>query len=209
MVIDVQEIKEQLTQILSADNKSLSPKETLGMVPEANIDSEINTIGSTAALNLNSHKSTKHALLLKSNESDETYSAETWAEIVKEKLPNQISNIPVTQTKLTKQGCGYLVFPDQKSRDNAANNLKSYFNVESKDNLPKHLSLKIKICNLPEDSYSNTKDGLQQLKDDILRKNEAVRALVKDEGKQFDILFIKHDHNRNDPFAVAKVDASI
>ena len=123
-------------------------------------------------------------------------------------IPKQIPNIPVNQAKLTKQGCGYLLFPDQKSHDNAADNLKS-IKVESKENTPKLLSPKIKICGLTEDDYPNTTEGLQQLKEDIIRKNEAVCTLVETQGKQFDILFTNYDKSRNESFAVAKIDASI
>ena len=161
------------------------------------------------ALTMNSHKSTKHVLLLKSDESNGAYSEQAWSEVVKKKLPKQIPNIPVNQAKLTKQGCGYLSFPDQKSRDNAADNLKSIFKVESKDNTPKLLSPNIKICGLTEDDYPNTTEGLQQLKEDIIRKNEAVCTLVETQGKQFDILFTNYDKSRNESFVVAKIDASI
>ena len=90
------------------------------------------------------------------------------------KLPKQLPNIPVSKAALTKNSQGYLSFPDQKSCERAANNLKSAFAVESKDNSPKLLLPKIKISGLETDSYANNSNGLLQLKQTILRKNEAI-----------------------------------
>ena len=118
-------------------------------------------------------------------------------------------NLPVSKAALTKNGQGYLSFPDQKSHDMAANNLKSAFAVESKDNSPKLLLLKIKISGLETDCYANNSNGLLQLKQTILRKNEAIQNLVESQMKKFDILFISLDKQRNESFAVAKVDPSI
>ena len=61
----------------------------------------------------------------------------------KRNCPNSCLNIPVSKAALTKNGQGYLSFSDQKSRDMAANNLKSALAVESKDNSPKLLLPKI------------------------------------------------------------------
>ena len=118
-------------------------------------------------------------------------------------------NIPVSKAALTKNNQGYLSFPDQKSRDMAANNLKSTFAVENKDNSPKLLLPKIKISGLETDSYANNSDGLLQLKQTTLRKNEAIQNLVENQMKKFDILFISPDKQQNESFAVAKVDPSI
>ena len=94
----------------------------------------------------------KHALLMKPDKAGSLYNEDTWTEVVKKKLPKQLPNIPVSKAALTKNGQGYLSFPDQKSRDMAANNLKSAFAVESKDNSPKLLLPNIKISGLETDS---------------------------------------------------------
>ena len=91
----------------------------------------------------------------------------------------------------------------------AANNLKSAFAVESKDSSPKLLLLKIKISGLETDSYANNSNGLLQLKQTILIKNEVIQNLVENQMKKFNILFISPDKQRNERFAVAKVDPSI
>ena len=88
-------------------------------------------------------------------------------------------------------------------------NLKSVFAVESKDNSPKLLLPKIKISILETDSYTNDSNGLLQLKQIILRKNEAIQNFVENQMKKFDILFISPDKQQNESFAVAKVDPSI
>ena len=80
------------------------------------------------------------------------YNEDTWTEVVKKKLPKQLPNILASKAALTKNGQGYLSFPDQKSHDMAANNLKSAFAVESKDNSPKLLLPNIKISGLETDS---------------------------------------------------------
>ena len=95
-------------------------------------------------------------------------------------------------------------------------NLKSVFAVESKDNSPKLLLPKIKISiyrsidlSIETDSYTNDSNGLLQLKQIILRKNEAIQNFVENQMKKFDILFISPDKQQNESFAVAKVDPSI
>ena len=154
----------------------------------------------------------KHALLLKPNQEDgSSYIKETWTEVVKKSLPLKLPDIPVDSIKLTKNGMGYLSFPDQTSRDNAANNLKSTFAIESKDNIPKLLLPKIKISGLAFDSYDSgdAPEELDRLKEAILKKNDAVKSLVLNDEKQFEILFIRNDLQRQETFAIAKIDSSI
>ena len=91
----------------------------------------------------------------------------------------------------------------------AAQSLKLSFNVETKDDLPKLLFPKIKIAGLDAEVYSNGSGSLHILKEAIMCKNEALRNLVENEQKLFEISFIKRDSKPNECFAVAKIDPSV
>ena len=52
-------------------------------------------------------------------------------------------------------------------------------------------------------------NGILELRQAIVRKNEAVQSLVENEKNQFDILFTKYDSQRNEGYAVAKIDPLI
>ena len=90
----------------------------------------------------------KHSLLLKPNDAPCTsshYTEETWAYVARKNLPKLLHNFPVTKAVLTKQGKGYLAFPDEKSRDTAVDTLKNDFYVEQESKVPKLLYPKITI----------------------------------------------------------------
>ena len=72
----------------------------------------------------------KHSLMLTPNGSDvENYTPEVWSEVVK-KLPSQLGNLPVENSRLTFKGMGELNFPNQKVRDQAAESLKKDYVVK-------------------------------------------------------------------------------
>ena len=120
---EITEIKMQLAQLTS---KNII-KEVTNDVVHAVFDKKIKSDNSKAPL-------VKHALLIKHDKAGSLYNEDTWTDVVKKKLPKQLPNIPVRKAALTKHGQGYLSFFDQKSCDMLANNLKSTFTVESKDN---------------------------------------------------------------------------
>ena len=211
---DVQDIKEKLSDI--ASNTEGQKLET-GIVKDI-LDNMTDPLKSTtheksnSGVKLNADVAPiKHALLLKLSNEEEgsSYTEQTWTEVVKKKLPKKLTDIPVNSVKLTKNGLGYLSFPDQISRDNAASSLKPNFAIESKDNTPKVLFPKIKISGLALKSYCNNSTALDELKEAILRKNEAVKHLVTKDMKLFEILFVHNDQQRDEVFAVAKLDPSI
>ena len=126
---------------------------------------------------------TKHALLLKPDENAAIYTKETWTEVVKKTLSKKLPNIPVRKAVLTKNGQGYLSFPDEKSRDMAAGNLQPIFTIEKKDNCQQLVLPKIKISGIESGSYTNTPSGLDELKQAILSKNETINSLVKEQKR--------------------------
>ena len=78
LVKDVKEIKEQMIQFLSQANDiqklGISNKETLIMTTEPSTSTKGQKSFQSNALTMNSHKSTKLVLLLKSDESNGAYS---------------------------------------------------------------------------------------------------------------------------------------
>ena len=128
--------------------------------------------------------SVKHTLLLKPNDaSTDHYTESSWATVTKKNLPHLLHDIPVTKSALTKQGKGYLLFPDQKSRDNAKDSLKNVFHIECETKVSTLLFPKITINGIDRHIYKpNNKNDL---KDAILQKNESIRELVQNQDKKF------------------------
>ena len=151
----------------------------------------------------------KHTLLIKPNADesiDGKFTADTWAETVKNKLPARLNNIPVQKSVLTQSGAGYMLFPDVASRDLAKESLKENFIVESKNKMVETVYPKLRIGGIDCKKYNT--DNCACLKDAIMQKNSSLRDLVTTSSKLFEILFIK-DNGRGQGYAVAKVDPDI
>ena len=113
---DVEEIKSLLTSLSPVNFDASKLKDMQNEVLQdvlANIrpqnDENFSSVSSTTP-------QTKHSILLKpeanSENPDTIYTQETWTEVIKTKLPK----IPVNKVVLTKNGLGYISFPDQNSR---------------------------------------------------------------------------------------------
>ena len=151
----------------------------------------------------------KHSLLLKPNDATSShYTEDTWADVVRKNLPHLLHDVPVTKATLTKQGKGYLVFPNEKFRDAAVDTLKEDFHVECESKVPKLLYPKITINGIDKHVYKP--NSTANLKAAILQKNETIRNLVQNQNKEFEIVFIKEGKESSDyTFAVAKVDPMV
>ena len=122
--------------------------------------------------------------------------------------PKLLHNVPVTKANLTKQGKGYLAFPNEKSRDAAVDTLKNDFYVERESKVPKLLYPEITINGVDKHVYkpNNTADFNAA----ILKKNDIISDLVQNQNKEFEIVFIKEGKDTSSyTFAVAKVDPVI
>ena len=151
----------------------------------------------------------KHTLLIKPNADesiDGKFTADTWAETVKNKLPARLNNIPVQKSVLTQSGAGYMIFPDVASWDLAKESLKENFIVESKNKMVETVYPKLRIGGIDCKKYNT--DNCACLKDAIMQKNSSLRDLVTTSSKLFEILFIK-DNGRGQGYAVAEVDPDI
>ena len=112
---------------------------------------------------------TKHTLLLKPNELAEScFNADSWATVVKHKLPEQLKEVPIKKASLTNSGMGYLIFPDKQSRDHAETCLKNDYHVKSADKSKKHVYPKIKISGIEKSMYKRGDEA--ELKTAILQK---------------------------------------
>ena len=136
-----------------------------------------------------------------------SYTSKTWSEVVKNKLPEQLGNLPVDNVKLTNKGLGYLAFPNKEARDQAAENLKDVFNVKIQDKAKKSVYPKIKISGLNKNLFN--KNNISELRQEILKKNVGLKELVENEKKTFEIIFINDQKEQTYSYAVAKVDPLI
>ena len=94
----------------------------------------------------------KQAIVVKPNNDITSYTKSTWAEVTSKMLSPKLEKILVSKTVLTKNGNGYLLFPNSKSRDNAKNCLKNYFKLESQTKTPKLIYPKITIYDIDSDT---------------------------------------------------------
>ena len=147
----------------------------------------------------------EHNLVIKPNDNEEeVYTPSTWKEVVKNKLPKKLTNLPVQRTRLTNKGLGYLAFPDKETRDQAAETLKNDFSVKPEDKNIKTVYPKVKISGLNKEKF--TKENIPELRKEILNKNKALKDVVESQQKIFDILFVSGNKEQKYAFAVAKVD---
>ena len=124
--------------------------------------------------------SIKHSIIFQPKESNERYSKETFAEMTKKNLPDRLKNLPVQRTVLTKQGKGFMVFPDQKTRDLAVKALESDCSVTVQNSEKMSILPKIKIVGIPTDNFD--RNDKETLRSEILNKNSYLKALVKKEN---------------------------
>ena len=136
-------------------------------------------------------------------EADNPMTQKSFADKVKENL----RSIPIKNIIVTKDGSGIINFPNKISRDDAFSNLKNNFNVKINNRPQRTVLPKVTILDVDSTEYKN-KDS-QKLKEAICEKNPTLKALV-DQGKTFEILFIKEDIRKNNlSFAVAKVSKEV
>ena len=148
----------------------------------------------------------KHSLLIKPNtegSSNDKFTNSSWAELVKNKLPPKLNNIPVSKSVLTQNGAGYILFPDVESRDRARQSLEDDFKIECNNKTIETIFPKMKITGIDGAKYG--KGNCSELKEAILQKNSLLENLVNDQNKLFDVVFI-NDHAN---YAVIKVDPEI
>ena len=137
----------------------------------------------------------KHVVIVEDKD-NKSFDENGWIE-VKSKIKDKLKNVPVKKATVTKDGHGYLLFPDRNSQEEAENVLKQDFNVTMSTRKQNKLMPKMKIFDLT-DFNGNDKDLLKEC---ILQKNDVIRTLVNSNGLFFDVLFINKDRQ----FAIIKV----
>ena len=124
-----------------------------------------------------------------------------------ERIKNNLSKIPVQKIQVNKSGQGVINFPSESSRDNGFEQLKDQFKVEPKNQPRRSLLPKITIRDIISNDYASTDS--EKLKQSIRDKNPAINGLIE-QGKVFQILFIKKDLRRdNFSIAVVRLDEEI
>ena len=154
-------------------------------------------------------KQMKHTLLLQPHDpATSTYSESSWAEVVQHHLPDKLSEVPVKKVGLTSGGKGYMSFPDEESRNIAAESLKENFCVKMQDKSVKSTYPKLKISGIDKKVFNT--NNLEELKNAILLKNDALKEMVIKKEKLFEIMFFLDD-KRSSQFGsvVVKVDLVI
>ena len=145
---------------------------------------------------------TTHQVII-SLDANEKHTEQTFAEKVKSNL----SSVPVTSVKVIKDGQGVINFPDKSSRDVGLSNLAKDFKAEANNRPQRMLLPKITIFGIRSSDYTNSDH--EKLKHAICEKNPSLKSLI-DNGKVFEILFIKDDWRRSgSSLAVVKVDKDI
>ena len=129
----------------------------------------------------------------------------TFSEMLKVGLPDEVKELPIQKTLLTKQGKGLMVFPDKTSRDLAAEALKKDCEVQVQEN--KLLLPKIKICGISKEFIN--KENMESIKQEILLKNQKIRDIVKYDEESLKLLFTVDEKDEGYFSVVLKVDPKI
>ena len=149
----------------------------------------------------------KHTLTIKPTDAEnQIFTKTSWADTVKNSLPSKLSSVPISKSLLTQSGVGYMLFPDEKSRDLAKHLLQKDFVTQTGEKSVQAVFPKLRINGIDCSRYKVGQHEI--LKDAILKKNPLLKELVNDNQKLFDILFIKNSVSGTG-FAVAKVDPAI
>ena len=136
-------------------------------------------------------------------EDGKSFSWDTFAQKIKPKL----QRVPVRNIKVSRDGSGVINFPDKTTRDDGLNKLKDQFNVHANNQPSRVLLPKITISNIDSNDYKPS-DTLK-LKQSICDKNPVLKDLIEN-GKVFEVLFIKEDYRKNRScVAAVKVDQEI
>ena len=102
---------------------------------------------------------------------------------------------------------GYMVFPTKETRDTAANNLKEVCKVTTQDKNIKSVYPKIKISGIPKEKF--TKENVDDLRNELIKKNSFIQNSVNENGKMFQVIFLDEKKDSNFSAAIVKVDPEI
>ena len=141
----------------------------------------------------------KHVVIVEDKD-QKAFDENGWVE-VKSKISDKLKDVPVKKATVTKNGHGYIVFPDKNSQKKAETVLKEDYKVTVSTKKQEKLLPKMKVFDLTDFK----KDDVENLKESILIKNDVIRSLVHDNGLVFDVLFINENHQ----FAIIRVSPEI
>jgi hypothetical protein len=108
---------------------------------------------------------------------------------------------------ITRKGAGIIFFPDEKSRNKAADCLKKTCNVEVQNRQLKTILPKLKIGGIPKEYFENVDQ--KNIKSAILEKNLNIHELVTVDKKVLDVIFVNDERDNKYCYAVIKVDECI
>ena len=89
-----------------------------------------------------------------------------------------MNEVPVEKAILTSGGIGYMLFPNNESRNAAAKKLESECKVTLQDKNTKSVYPTIKIYGIPRDKYNE--GNLDNLREELLKKNTFLKTFVSE-----------------------------
>jgi hypothetical protein len=102
---------------------------------------------------------------------------------------------------------GYMLFPDEESRNLAAKTLESDCRVTIQDKNTRSVYPKIKIHGIPKDEFN--KSNIDDLRKELIRKNYFIKKDVEELNKTFQVIFLTENKESNFSSAVLRVDPTI
>ena len=131
-------------------------------------------------------------------EEDTEMTENLWTTCVKKDVTKSLKHVPVLRANASNKGTAMIEFKTREDMEEASRSLESNYRVTTRTAVDKKLDPKITISNLDSDVTADT------LKDDIITKNENIKALV-DSGETFERIFF----DPKERFAVMKVSPNI
>ena len=155
-----------------------------------------------------SESNVKHTLLVQPKDDEKgNFTKEAWSDIVKKCIKEKLNDVPVKKTVLTAGGMGYMLFPNEDSRNMAAETLESDCKITIQDKNTKSVYPKIKVHGIPKDQFNKT--NTDDLRTELIRKNSYIKQDVEECSKIFQIIFLSESKDSSFCSAVLRVDPSI
>ena len=130
VLIEQQQVKfptaEEISEACLKKTESLLVKLSLNQGISSQTDSNANDVV----------KSDNHVLLIKKDDEDNSFTTESWSDVVSQNISKKLENIPVSKTILNKGGKGCIILPDESSCSDAKLLLQEEFNVEQQTKKP-------------------------------------------------------------------------
>ena len=180
------EVESDLKDLIKEEVKSIVPQIIAGIQSE--ISGKLVLPNESDILPTTVPEQVKHKLMIE-DQSGGDLTENLWTTVVKADARKRLHKVPVSNSYYAKNGTVTMTFPSAESRDEAADLLKSEYKISTKSEPFKLLSPKIKLLDVSPDIFE---DSDEDIIDNILSTNPAIRDLVSDGGK-FKVIFKKKE----------------